>query len=80
MKSKRLQVKGVLSPEKLLWVSTPRNEVIPPYMLDEKGLPMGRGFSFANTYHGFHILLWQKLRQRLDEVKPGQVVFAIETA
>ncbi|NIT60873.1 MAG: hypothetical protein GWN00_33095 [Aliifodinibius sp.] len=41
---------------------------------------MGKGFSIPNTSYGFDLLLWQKLRQRLDEINPHTVIFAIETA
>lgn len=80
MKFKRLRVKRqFISGKKVVGID-PAKRNHTAYVLNAKGLPIGKGFAIPNTYDGFHVLLWQKLRQRLDEINSDEVIFAIETA
>ena len=48
--------------------------------LDPIGLPLGQPFSFATDHEGYDQVLWRKLRQRVSDLKPGSVIFAVENA
>ncbi len=49
-------------------------------LLDKDGLPIGKSFSFATTYQGFHHRLWKQLGKHLPSYEPDALVFAIETS
>jgi transposase len=47
-------------------------------VIDAIGDHVGKTFSFANSYTGFHKTLWHKLSERLANINPSDVVFAVE--
>ena len=47
-------------------------------VLDPKGIPVGKSFSFQSSYNGFHFKLWQKLKLLPFEVNPENTAFAVE--
>jgi len=47
-------------------------------IIDEIGNPVGTPFAFKHSFWGFHVTLWKKLNERLQDVNPENVVFAIE--
>ena len=38
--------------------------------IDEIGNPVGTPFTFKHSFWGFHITLWEKLKERLQDVNP----------
>lgn len=49
-------------------------------LLDPDGLPIGKSFSFATTYKGFHDTLWRHLQKQGLDYGSDQIVFAVETS
>ena len=47
-------------------------------IIDEIGNPIGTPFTFKHSFFGFHITLWKKLKARLQDINPENVVFAVE--
>jgi transposase len=47
-------------------------------VIDEIGNPVGSPFTFKHSFFGFHITLWKKLKARLQDINPENVVFAVE--
>jgi len=47
-------------------------------VLDPSGLPLGKSFSFSNSYNGFHFKFWQKLNDLPFEMTPENTAFAVE--
>ncbi|MFQ6606930.1 MAG: hypothetical protein ACE5EE_00155 [Fidelibacterota bacterium] len=73
---KRRFVKG-----KLIIGIDPANDKRKVQIVYNYGIPLGRSFSFPNTYKGDHTILWKRVRRYLtDEVywKPA-LIFAVKT-
>lgn len=49
-------------------------------LLDADGLPIGKSFSFATTYKGFHDTLWRHLQKQGLDSGPDHIIFAVETS
>ncbi|MFQ5641940.1 MAG: transposase, partial [bacterium] len=80
MKFKTLQMKRQFVSGKTIVGIDPAKRSHYCCMVASDGQPVGKGFSISNTHEGFHHFLWKKLAQRVEEINPETVVFAIETA
>ncbi len=80
MKFKTLQMKRQFVSGKTVVGIDPAKRSHYCCMVDCDGQPVGKGFSISNTHEGFRHFLWKKLAQRVEEINPKTVVFAIETA
>jgi len=49
-------------------------------VLDGGGLPMGSTFTITTDSNGFRETLWRQLSQRVGDLNPRRIVFAIENA
>lgn len=78
MKFKALQTKRQFVCGKTVVGIDPAKRSHHATVLDCDGLRLGKSFSFAHNHKGFTETLWHKLRERLDEINPESVIFAIE--
>ena len=49
-------------------------------LLDADGLPLGKSFSFATAYKGFHDTLWRQRKKQGLDYQADEIVFAVETS
>jgi len=78
MKFKDLQMKRQFVCRKTVVGIDPAKRSHHATVLDGDGLRLGKSFSFAHDHKGFTETLWMKLHERLDEINPQNIIFAIE--
>lgn len=50
-------------------------------ILAPNGAQIGKTFSFPHSYHGFHEILWNRLKKNLgDDHDPSMIVSTVETS
>jgi transposase len=49
-------------------------------IIDSKGLTIGKSFSFAVSYTGYHQSLWQEIAKRLGTYSSDDLIFAVESS
>jgi len=80
MKLQKLETKRHYISDKFAVGIDPAKQKHQVMVLDPKGIPLGKSFSFTNTYNGFHFKLWQKLKSLPFALTPENTAFAVETS
>jgi len=78
MKNKQLQAKRRFIHDKTIIGIDPSKGKHQAIVINSMGEPIGNSFSFDHSFMGFHVTLWKKLKQRLESINSGEVVFAVE--
>ena len=78
MKLQSLETKRHYISDKFVVGIDPAKEKHQAMVLDPKGIPLGRSFSFPNSTNGFHFKLWQKLKTMPFNPTPENTAFAVE--
>jgi transposase len=78
MKLQNLEMKRHYVSDKFIVGIDPAKKKHQALVLDPDGVPVGKSFSFFNTYNGFHFKLWQKLKALSFETTSETTAFAME--
>ena len=78
MKNQKAQKKRHFIDGKIIVGIDPAKDKHQAIMISDKGDPLGSSFTIKHSYFGFHISLFKKLKERINDVDPEQVVFAVE--
>ena len=78
MKNKPAQTKRHFIDGKTIVGIDPAKDKHQAIAISDKGDPLGSSYTFKHSYFGFHITLIKKLKERINDVDPEQVVFAVE--
>jgi transposase len=80
MNLQNLEMKRHFVSDKIIIGIDPCKKKYQAMIINEKGIPMGNSFSFQNSYNGFHLKLWQKVKSQVGIIDPNNIVFSIETS
>jgi len=78
MKLQNLKMKRHFVSDKFVVGIDPAKQKHQAMILDPKGIPVGKSFSFKSSYNGFHFMLWQKLNALPVALNPENTAFAVE--
>lgn len=76
MKLQHLETKRHYISDKFIVGIDPAKHKHQAMVLDSAGVPVGKSFSFSNSYNGFLFKLWQKPNAKHVEVSPENTAIA----